>query len=44
MVGVIMLVKLNDREPRKDWLSNLYFVAITVVPWAALLWLIWPRG
>ena len=42
--GVLMLVKINDRQPRKDWLPNLYFVVITVVPWAALFWLIWPRG
>jgi len=40
---MIMLVKLDDRERRENWLSRLYFLAITVVPWAALLWLIWPR-
>ena len=41
---VIMLVKISDRELRKDWLPELYFLVITVVPWAVLFWLVWPRG
>jgi len=39
---VIMIVKIGDRECRKNWLSSLSFVLITVLPWAAFLWLIWP--
>jgi hypothetical protein len=38
-----MLVKLGDQERRRNWLSNLSFLVITVVPWGALIWLIWPR-
>jgi hypothetical protein len=38
-----MLVKLSDDEQGESWLSNLTFLMITVVPWVALIWLIWPR-
>lgn len=38
-----MLDKLGDSEQRENWLSRLAFVAITVVPWIVMLWLIWPR-
>jgi len=38
-----MLIKLGDSERRENWLSRLPFLAITVVPWVVLIWLIWPR-
>jgi len=40
---VIVLVKIGERERRKNWLSSLSFVLITVLPWGAFLWLMWPR-
>jgi hypothetical protein len=39
-----MLAKLGDDERRRNRLSNLTFLVITVVPWFELIWLIWPRG
>jgi hypothetical protein len=38
-----MLIKLGDSERRSNRLSSLGFVAITVVPWILMIWLIWPR-
>ena len=38
-----MLVKFDPQERRRNRKSDLYLVLITVVPWIALLWLIWPR-
>ena len=35
-----MLIKLGDNERRRNLLSNLTFLVITVVPWVALIWLI----
>ena len=41
--GVIMLVKLGDDERRRNRLPSLTFLAITVVPWVVMIWLLWPR-
>jgi len=41
---VIMLVKFGNQERWRGWLSNLSFVVVTVVPWVALIWLMWPRN
>jgi len=38
-----MLIKFGDHEQRRNRLSSLYFLVITVVPWVAFIWLIWPR-
>jgi predicted nucleic acid-binding Zn ribbon protein len=40
---VIMLVKLGDDERRRNRLSSLTFVVITIVPWVVMIWLLWPR-
>ena len=42
VTGVIMLVKLGDPKSRRDRLSNVYFLVIAIVPWAAMIWLLWP--
>jgi hypothetical protein len=34
----------DPRSLPRQRLSNVTFVALTVMPWVALLWLIWPRG
>jgi predicted nucleic acid-binding Zn ribbon protein len=38
-----MLVKLGDDERRRNRLSSLTFVVITIVPWVVMIWLLWPR-
>jgi hypothetical protein len=38
-----MLVKLGDDERRKNRLSSLTFLVITVAPWVVMIWLFWPR-
>jgi hypothetical protein len=40
---VMMLVKVGDQERRRNLLSDLCFLVITVVPWVVLIWLMWPR-
>ena len=40
---MIMLVKVSDQERRRNLLSEVSFLVMTLVPWGALLWLIWPR-
>ena len=40
---MIMLVKLGDDERRRNRLSSLTFVVITIVPWVVMIWLLWPR-
>ncbi len=40
---VIMLVKLGDDQRRRNRLSDLAFLVITVVPWVVMIWLMWPR-
>ena len=43
ITGVIKLVRLGDQDRLRDRLSNLSFLVITVIPWVAWFWLIWPR-
>jgi hypothetical protein len=43
IAGVFTLVKLSDSGRRENGLSRLFFVAITIVPWIVMLWLLWPR-
>ncbi len=40
---MIMLVKLADPKQRKRRLLDMYFTFFTVAPWAAMIWLLWPR-
>jgi len=40
---VIMLVKVGENERRRDRVSDLTSLVITVVPLVVLIWLIWPR-
>jgi len=45
---MIMLVRLGDdprKRPRKKnaWYSELFFLTITLLPWAVMIWLLWPR-
>ena len=41
---MLMLVRLGDRRTRGNrWLGDLDLVAITLGPYAILLWLFWPR-
>jgi hypothetical protein len=40
---VILLVKSDDSRRRRNWLSDLEFFAITVLPWLVTIWLLWPR-
>ena len=42
--GVIMLVKLAGPKEGRDWVSDICFTLIVVAPWAAMIWLLWPRG
>ncbi len=39
---VIMLVKVGENERRRDRLSDLTFLVITVVPLVVLICLVWP--
>lgn len=41
---MILLVKLGDPgRGRKQWISYLPFVVLTVGPWVLMVWLLWPR-
>jgi hypothetical protein len=36
----------QDREPetwQEAWLSDIRFLVLTLVPWVAMIWLLWPR-
>ena len=41
---MLMLVSLGDPETqRKQRLSEVLFWIFTLTPWAAMIWLLWPR-
>jgi hypothetical protein len=41
--GVIMLVKIGNQKRRRQWLSDVGFLVITVGPWVAMVWLHFSR-
>ena len=40
---MIMLVNLRAPRKKNGLLAELWFVALTVGPWIAMIWLLWPR-
>jgi hypothetical protein len=41
---VILLVRTESlRHGRKRWLSEIPFLVLALVPWVAMIWLLWPR-
>lgn len=41
--GETMLAHAECHRPKTDWRTEVVFVAITIGPWIALAWLLWPR-
>ena len=41
---MIMLVRTENLRPgKKRWLSEFLFLVMTLGPWVAMIWLLWPR-
>jgi hypothetical protein len=39
---MMLLVNLPDPEKKKRSSSDLLFLAVTLIPWIAMIWLLWP--
>jgi len=40
---MIMLVDLRNPKRNRSPLSTFWFLAMTLAPWAVMVWLLWPR-
>ena len=41
---MVMLVNMPDPRQKKGLSSDLFFLIVTLIPWAVMIWLLWPRG
>ena len=40
---MMMLVNMPGAGKKKRFPSDLFFLAVTLIPWLVMIWLLWPR-